>query len=63
MSKTFKIINSDKRFAFLKELLCNEGFKASFTKDMLITGLFCIIGFAVNIYSLIKSVKRVKNVN
>lgn len=40
-----------------------EGFKASFTKDMLITGLFCIIGFAVNIYGLIKSVKRVKDVN
>lgn len=40
-----------------------EGFKASFTQDMLVTLLFCIIGFAVNIYGLIKSVKRVKNVN
>lgn len=34
MSKTFKIINSDKRFAFLKELLCNEGFKASFIDSL-----------------------------
>ncbi len=35
-----------------------EGFEESFIRDMIITLLFCIIGFAVNIYGLIKSVKR-----
>ena len=33
MSKTFKIINSDQRFVFLKEMLCNEGFEASFIEN------------------------------
>ena len=31
--KTFKIINSDQRFSFLKNILCNEGYNASFVEN------------------------------
>ena len=34
MSKIFKIINSDERFTFLKEMLCNERFNALFLDNL-----------------------------
>lgn len=40
-----------------------EGFQQSFIRDMLITFIFCVVGFAANIYGLIKSVKRVQKIN
>lgn len=40
-----------------------QDFDAVFTRDMIITFVFCVIGFAFNIYGFIKSIKRVKKVN
>ena len=40
-----------------------DGFEEAFMQDMLLTLVACLIGFAVNIYGFIKSVKRVKRVN
>ena len=39
-----------------------DGFKASFTKDMLITLVFCIVSYLANIYEFIRSLKRVRSV-
>ena len=56
----YPAINSMDAFKFCMNNI--EGFYVSFIKDMLITFICCVIGFAFNIYGFVKSLKRVKKV-